>query len=280
MSQDNTPRKRITDRMSPLGQLSVLVVVLISGLTLALFQNCAKDNVAFNNDGELYSVAGATDGNDNDVDDEPVTENEDPAVDPPICVQGKKLGVWLDPDSDGNVNDQDHLGSFVAYSGAESMVDNYDYYSASAHPVHGPTPLGFNLNVYFYEGSDGLGMNFFSNIDEGGSDDNIVNLDLVTSGNDKKDSVLLSDDRGEMYLDSEKSDRLEYEGRFHYWKNTDGAVIGPFAGEGYKVQVKMLQSGDITGARFYSANGESFSLTNSDGVSSFVIAFESYETCQ
>jgi hypothetical protein len=197
------------------------------------------------------------------------------------CVSGERLGIWLDPDKSGKLSDDNYLGSVVAYSGSTTAAVNYDYYSASAHPAVGPQPQGFETNVFFYSGSDGLALTLFSNIDEAGSTDNIVNLDVQISGNAKHDEVLLSDDGDEMALIKRLTDVTYYEGRFHYWRNTDGAVLGPLTGTDYKIRVQFLSTGDIQNARFYSANGRTFTLKDKQNkISSFVIAYKSYEDCE
>ncbi|MCC6137798.1 MAG: hypothetical protein IT287_04150, partial [Bdellovibrionaceae bacterium] len=198
------------------------------------------------------------------------------------CVPGKRLGIWLDPDNSGNFKDENKLGFIVSYSGALTAAANYNYYSASAHPHVGPVPIGFKTNVFFYEGPDGLAISMFSNIDEAGSADNQVDIDIETLGNANSDKVLLSDDGGELkFISASGSGVRLYQGRFHYWTNTDGGVIGPFYGENFKIRVKFLSTGDIQDARFYSANGYSFNLKDSENqISSFMIAYEDYEDCK
>lgn len=196
------------------------------------------------------------------------------------CVEGKRLSVWLDTNND-KIEDV-YRGTFTAYSGSISTFDNYGYYSFSAHPKIGPSPKPYKSNVFFYDSPDGLGMIFFHNIDAGGSADNKVRWFLEVSGNNSKDDVIISDDNKELKKVSEKLGVTKYDANFHYWKNTDGGAIGPFVGNQYKVAVTANNSGDISDAQFYSANGESFSLLK-DGeseVSSFIIKYEKYETCK
>ena len=208
--------------------------------------------------------------------------SEGPTGDPPPCVPGKKVGVWLDRNSDGSTEGEPYLGNFVAYSGTMTAANNYNYYSASAHPITGPTPVGFKTTVFFYEGLDGLALTFFSNVDQGGSTDNIQNWDITTTNNSILDSVLLSDDSSELTLYSTISTPPSkiYHLRSHYWSNTDGGVIGPFDRENYRIAVNVLSSGDNIDAAFYSANGEVLPLRDGDDpVSSFIVGSEGYETC-
>lgn len=202
--------------------------------------------------------------------------------DEPVCdphgLAGKRLGVWLDPNNTGVISSENYLGSFVSYTGSDTAATNYGYYSDSAHPIVGPAPGPYNVNVFFYEGNDGLTFNFFFNIDKGGSPDNEVQWDIYTRGNDYKDRVKLSDDPNDtFYLDGIEGENQKYIGRWHYWKNTDGGVIGPFDGEDFFIRVKSVGTGDLTGANFYSADGTSLSLQDGNNtISSFIIGFEAH----
>ena len=76
-----------------------------------------------------------------------------------------------------------------------------------------------------------MALNFYSGVDDGGSADNQVNMDITTTGNSKNDQVILSDDGNELHRDNtDITGGWKYVDRFHYWSNTDGGVIGPFAG--------------------------------------------------
>ena len=195
------------------------------------------------------------------------------------CVAGKKLGVWLDANQDGSIAGEKYLGSFVAYSGSMSAAANYNYFSASAHPIVGPIPKEFKTTVFFYEDSIGINFNFFSNVDAGGSMDNIVEWDIKTSDNGKLDKVLLSDDGGELSKKYEGTDYFRYEARFHYYSNTDGGVIGPFK-SGAHIAVKVLNVGDVIDAGFFSANGDVLPLSDgSEPVSSFIVGYQGDENC-
>lgn len=267
--------------------LKFLVIASLTTIFL-FFQNCSQSNIEFSTDDTQSSALGDPSVGSQTPDLEvlpvqPPEEPQEPVTPPPVCVPGKRLAVWLDPNDSGQILEQNYLGNFVSYSGTKTSAKNYNYYSDSAHPVVGPTPHGYNLNVFFYDGSDGLSLNFFANIDGTGSPDNVVNLDLQIQNNEMADSVLLSDDNLELKKveESPTQNQHSYEGRFHYWHNTDGGVIGPLVGNQYIIKVKMLHSGDIQNATFYSANGESFSLTDMGGaVSSFIIQFEDFETCE
>lgn len=239
-------------------RLHQIVIVIGTVAVLAAFQNCGSE-MQFSSEEQAFLSSNVS-----------VT-----------CVTGKRLGVWLDENNDGNLDGDKYLGSFVAYSGDKTAAENYNYYSASAHPLVGPTPVGNQTHVFFYEGSDGLSLNFYSNIDNGGSEDDSFSWDIEVVDNQFKDDVILSDDGGELTRSAGPSSHL-YEGRFRYWKNTDGGIIGPFVTNDYAIRVSVLSVGnDINTAKFYSADGLSFSLSTIDAaVSSFIIAYQSYEDCQ
>jgi hypothetical protein len=173
------------------------------------------------------------------------------------------------------------LGSFLAYKGDKTAYENYNYYSASAHPIVGPQPKGFFESVFMYIDKDGKSyLNIFWGVDGGGSADTKVDVDIKTSGNAKADSVILSDDSGEMKLKSSTADENNYEGRFQYWSNTDGAVIGPFTTEEYKIEVSVLNGGDNKDAKFYSQDGNDLTLLDGGNLSSFEISFKGVRTCK
>lgn len=243
----------------------LFILLMLSGALL--FQNCSSNESSFS---ERTKQQIASDNNDADGD-HGLGGGGFP------CVEGDILEVYLDPDSTGAVVEENYLGSIVSYTGSLSSADNYNYYSASAHPVKGPNPVGFEAKNFFYNGTDGLSYNFFANVDEAGSADNSVDVDIQVEGNSLNDSVLLSDDAVEL----EETSPAHYEGRFRYWYNTDGGVIGPLqTASGLKVKVQFLASGDVTTARFYSANGFHFSIDKDIGeISSFVMQTAGFNNC-
>jgi hypothetical protein len=197
------------------------------------------------------------------------------------CVPGTKLSIFFDDDN------QTYIGDIIAYTGNLSSTENYGYYSSSAHPVHGPNPIGYEVHNFFYQGSDGLMLNFYGNVDSddgsAGSADNEYSLQIITKQNNGADKVIFVDDPMAVdnvdYVNLQKfSTYNKYDAYLHYWYNTDGAVIGPFNGQDYEIHVKILSSGDLKGARFYSSDGGSFNLGLS-GLMSYVIKYRGYETC-
>jgi hypothetical protein len=160
--------------------------------------------------------------------------------------------VWQDTDGDG-VKDA-FLGSVLAYSGSDTGAANYNFYSDSAHPIAGPTPVGYETKMYFYEGSDGLSFGMFHNVDEGGSASNTVLWDLDITGTNP--DVFLSDDSGEL---SESSSN-HFDGDWIYGDNTDGGVIGELDGDTWDIVITPILWGDITTWDIYTADGSSINL--------------------
>ena len=189
------------------------------------------------------------------------------------CVEGQRLYIGL---NDGS---QDVSGEIVSYSGNLTAAENYNYYSFSAHPIVGPQPRGQNINVFFYENSEGLYLNFFANKDETGTNnwsDFRVSIDI--QGNTLDDEVVVSDDGGELLEVGSGS----YEGQFSYTQNTDGGVIGPIdISEDFVMDFEILDSQAVATAKFYSATGKSFSLLeNGQSATSFTIYISGFEDCE
>lgn len=201
------------------------------------------------------------------------------------CKNVTRLGIYKDLNGNDIADKEESLGQISSYTGSENAAANYNYYSASAHPKIGPKPSSYAGNVFLYDGSDGLSLNMFFNVDEGGSDYNKVVWEVYTSNNNSSDAVLLSDDNMELKkLDSEVAENHSqtYKGVWQYWKNTDGGVIGPFLGNNFEIKVKMIEKGDVNDVKFHSANAEDdvFLLSDKDEVNTtFFIKFYDQEVC-
>jgi len=222
-------------------------------------------------------------------------ENCKAKVDPPVCKEGKVLVVSIDKDGDG-VADTEPV-EVLSYKGEYSASENYNYYSVSAHPRIGPQPEGYAANVYFYEGSDGLTLQFYYNKDKikgdslyDGSPNSRVKWKFNTEGNDLQDRVILSDDGREfkkVYADSHSQD---YVGQFHYWNNTDGGVLGPFLTQDFRITVEPIYGQELKGtsiigdafnkAHFHSADGKKYDLQYENGVHSFIIEYKEKRVCE
>ncbi len=214
------------------------------------------------------------------------------------CHKGKVLTITIDKDGDG-LGDTEPV-EIISYKGQYNNADNYNYYSWSAHPHIGPNPDGYKSHAYLYEGPDGLSFQFYFNKDKikgeqyNGSPNSVVKLDILTEGNHFDDAVILADDKNELKYKGEVNGQNLYEGRFHYWYNTDGGVIGPFNGEDYKIIVKPIESYELykvygknerrdafNGATFYSADGTVVELDDKDGnFHSYIIQFKEEMTCE
>lgn len=208
------------------------------------------------------------------------------------AIQVKKvLTLWKDANNDGVEDEDGELGEILPYSGDKTAKDNYNYDDASAHPINGPAPLPFETHVFFYEGTDGLSFNFYFNIDEGGTASNDIVWKITTSGNNKNDSVIFSDEFRNGVPELKKIDpenetqqgQTVYKGDFHYGYNTDGGVIGPFVTDNFRIRVENLSTADndTIKAGFYSSNDEVLDLMNQETqrVNSFIIAFKEQVIC-
>lgn len=200
-----------------------------------------------------------------------------------------KLAIWPDHNKDGKADDLLPLGYINSYKGNGSAFANYDYYSNSAHIINGPPASSFESRVFMYQpnSSDGVYLFFYFNIDAGGSKNNKVSWDITTKRNSLLDSVIVADDPdqyGIPELIRKPQDTINnsslYEGRFEYWENTDGGVIGPFKGTNFEIGVNVLSSGDLNKATFFSSDNKTFSLTDqNNALSSFIISFDSTSAC-
>lgn len=246
----------------------ILTVIALSFLVIG-FQNCGKvSGVNFSSNLDSSALGDAV-----DLIDE-VTSIEE-------CVEGVALRIWLDSDGSGQIASENYMGEVIPYSGSLSATQNYNYYGYSAHPVNGPSPRGYEVNVFFYEEANGdYSLNFFANLDDSGSRESVLGVDLAVYGNNKKDSVLLSDDKLELKKVGVANGASFYEGDFWYSKNTDGGVVGPLRGDDFEVQMSLSKMGDNNDAVFYSANGSSFKLkTDTVLEPSFIIKKSAMVTC-
>lgn len=125
--------------------------------------------------------------------------------------------------------DGSNLGEITPYAGALSGADNYNYFSASGHPINGPT-LGLGVgHVFLYEGSDGLSLNMIFGVDNSGTrfPSEFVSWDIQVSGSTVDPGVILSDDGNEL---RETTTNDTFAGRWQYGTNTEGGVIGALGG--------------------------------------------------
>ena len=147
------------------------------------------------------------------------------------------------------------------FTGGLTALGNYNYHDASAHLTYGPGSDIYVSKIYFYEGSDGLHLFFHHNI-HGEGETNTVKWTITIWGNNLQDSVILSDDGGELTLVSTDSTNKTntYEGDWWYSNRTDGGIIGPFINPDFTIKVELKDVGNVTNSLLYSANGETFDL--------------------
>ena len=194
------------------------------------------------------------------------------------CIPGERLKVSL-----LNSTKTAKYVNVVSYSGEHNARYNYNYFSYSANPIHGPEPVDGKINIFFYKDSRGLNFSFYANVDQGevrAEEFNYVDMDIEINGNSLEDQVIISDDD----LELKKVSQNFYEGRFAYNSNTDGGVIGPIGVDGkFEIVVKFLnrEGNVITDARFFSASGENFILKNEENgdIESFKITYDGYSDC-
>lgn len=90
------------------------------------------------------------------------------------------------------------LGQISAYTGTESHADNYNYYSASGHPINGPTPTAYMTQfwLYFNTNTQTMSFNLIHNVDNGGGNYwNDITMNLYFYDMDY--GVILQDDNSE-----------------------------------------------------------------------------------
>lgn len=124
------------------------------------------------------------------------------------------------------------LGTIGAYEGTQSHADNYNYYSASGHPINGPNPQAYNSFFYLYHRTGGgISFNFIHNVDAGGGSYwNHVQTNFFF-GNAGYSFALQDDDNGAGHDDNQGEPGLVDNGGgsvssgFAYTLNTDGGVI-------------------------------------------------------
>jgi len=177
---------------------------------------------------------------------------------------GSLFDIWHDTDFDG-LKDT-YLGTVSAYAGGLGSVANYNYFSASAHPIKGPGPAAYMSKMYMYEGTDGLSFGFFHSIDAGGNNYwNHVGWDLQFR--DMTSSVGLIDDsspenRGEPGIVA--VDAYNYHAGWAYALNTDGGVFNELAAteDYWEILIDPYMFGDIQQWGMYSGDGSFINLWN------------------
>jgi hypothetical protein len=164
--------------------------------------------------------------------------------------------IWSYDDGGGST----WLGQISAYTGTESHADNYNYFSASGHPINGPTPTDYLSQAWLYynTSSNTMSFNIIHNVDEGGGNYwNTIIMDLYFWDMDY--GVILQDDdpenQGQAGFDDIGDGRMWAD--FAYIQNTDGGVVGfdPWEPCDWSIGIDPLAFGDIQEFGFASGDG-------------------------
>lgn len=161
------------------------------------------------------------------------------------------------------------LGTISAYEGNIDAATNYNYSSASGHPINGPTPAGYKAFIWMYwdnsaAAGDRLSFNMIHDVDGGGSPNNIVHWDMNFTGTSY--NVLLQDDAGEGGGFTDLGGGA-MTADFHYWYNTDGGVIGvdePACGSCWEIYLAPELLGDIRMLKAASGDGNDVMMWNTN----------------
>lgn len=136
----------------------------------------------------------------------------------------------------------------IPFSGTETSLVNYGYRNFSAHPKVGPPGQAETLTMFFYQGPDGLSFNLILDTDSGSVHDNRADISLTVRHNNHVDSVLFSDEAGELLAVDADPTTTFYRGRFNYKLTTDGGIIGPLQGPDFQIDVDVIKAGEINKA--------------------------------
>ena len=164
------------------------------------------------------------------------------------CVSGNVLSIWSG-DQRTSTDSSNLLGNVTAYTDNSSSVktasQNYNYFDASVHLTHGPTPTATTGNVFFYNQYDNTTHLYFFYMFgvKGNSSADTINIDIFADNNTSTDIVEVEDDNsGEIAKQSSgcgSSDTC-YKGRHAYNSaNSDGGGIGPFSGSSYRIFIDL-----------------------------------------
>ena len=211
------------------------------------------------------------------------------------CVSGNVMSIWTG-DQRTSTDSSNLLGNVTAYTDNSSSVktasQNYNYYDASVHLTHGPTPTATTGNVFFYNQYDNTTHLYFFYMFgvKGNSSADTIKIDIFTDNNSSTDAVIVEDDTSsEIGKQSSGcgSSAACYKGRHAYnSQNSDGGVIGPFSGTNYRIFVDLagtstinsdtLTLGNLDSFKYYSKDGTSFALGSVDN---FTVGYNTTLNC-
>jgi len=151
------------------------------------------------------------------------------------------------------------LGTITPYTGTTTGEANYDYYSASGHPINGPTPVYKEGQIFFYDGADGLNFNAIFNVDKAPNSPGKVLWYIGITGSTTDPVVRLSDDDGTYGELAEIGDNV-FRGRWYYNYNTDGGVIGEIDGAKWAVTIDPYYYLNVDSLKVFDSSGSYITL--------------------
>jgi len=219
------------------------------------------------------------------------------------CTPGNVLSIWSG-DQRTSTDSSNLLGNVTAYTDNSSSVktasQNYNYYDASVHLTHGPTPTATTGNVFFYNQYDNTTHLYFFYMFgvKGNSSADTIKIDIFTDNNSSTDTVVVEDDTSSEIGKQNSgcgSSAACYKGRHAYNSaNSDGGVIGPFSGSSYRIFIDLqgfstitpadnLTLGKLESFKFYSKDGSSFDLSDNESdwypVDNFTVGYNTTLDC-
>ncbi len=235
------------------------------------------------------------------------------------CVSGGNIMAIWPGDQRTSTDSSKFLGNINAYTDNSSVtktpVENYGYTRSgssqySVNKTFGPTASAGKGSVFFYNEYDNRSYIFLFYYfgENGGTDENDVNIDVFTTKNNSASYDVVDDDEsipstisgGETRRVSQDNTTLDngtvqysskYTGRYSYKDNSDGAVIGPLSGSDFRVFVDLggtstidnsttltLAGGSngLTTMKYFSGDGTTHSLGNYDN---FTVGFKTSMDC-
>ncbi len=212
------------------------------------------------------------------------------------CTTGNVMSIWTG-DQRTSTDSSNLLGNVTAYTDNSSSVktasQNYNYYDASVHLTHGPTPTATTGNVFFYNQYDNTTHLYFFYMFgvKGNSSADTIKIDIFTDNNSSTDAVVVEDDTSSEIGKQNSgcgSSAACYKGRHAYNSaNSDGGVIGPFSGTNFRIFVDLggtstidgsstLTLGNLDSFKYYSKDGTSFPL---GAVDNFTVGYNTTLDC-
>jgi len=228
------------------------------------------------------------------------------------------MAIWTG-DQRTSTDSSKFLGNITAYTDNatdnKTPVENYGYTRSgsnaySVNKTFGPTASAGKGSLFFYNEHDNSSYIFLFYYfgEKDSSDENVVNIDVLTSKNNSASYDLVDDDEsipstttgGETRRISQDNTTLDngsvqysskYTGRYTYNGNSDGAVIGPLSGSEFRIFVDIggtstidnsttltLAGGNdgLTSMKFFSGDGTTHTLGNYDN---FTVGFKTSIEC-